>query len=102
MVAAIAAGRPVGIVDDADRENGGDLIIAAKAATPELARLRGPVHERRWRPRCREGEQFTRPGHVFALRARDGGCWSAPAMQSQLSTLLNWPGSGRAERSARS
>ncbi|GAA3742860.1 bifunctional 3,4-dihydroxy-2-butanone-4-phosphate synthase/GTP cyclohydrolase II [Salinactinospora qingdaonensis] len=32
----IAAGRPVVVVDDADRENEGDLIFAAEAATPEL------------------------------------------------------------------
>jgi len=35
-VAAIAAGRPVVVVDDEDRENEGDLILAASAATPEL------------------------------------------------------------------
>ncbi|UGY90345.1 bifunctional 3,4-dihydroxy-2-butanone-4-phosphate synthase/GTP cyclohydrolase II [Streptomyces gobiensis] len=32
----IAAGRPVVVVDDADRENEGDLIIAAEMATPEI------------------------------------------------------------------
>ena len=35
-VAAVAAGRPVVVVDDADRENEGDLIYAAELATPEL------------------------------------------------------------------
>src|SRR5882757_4158290 len=35
-VAQIAAGRPVVVVDDADRENEGDLIFAAEMATPEL------------------------------------------------------------------
>ncbi|HEY0636295.1 MAG TPA: bifunctional 3,4-dihydroxy-2-butanone-4-phosphate synthase/GTP cyclohydrolase II [Pseudonocardiaceae bacterium] len=35
-VAAIAAGRPVIVVDDEDRENEGDLIFAAEKATPEL------------------------------------------------------------------
>jgi 3,4-dihydroxy 2-butanone 4-phosphate synthase/GTP cyclohydrolase II len=34
-VAAIAAGRMVVVVDDADRENEGDLIVAAEHATPE-------------------------------------------------------------------
>jgi 3,4-dihydroxy 2-butanone 4-phosphate synthase / GTP cyclohydrolase II len=34
-VAAIAEGRMVVVVDDADRENEGDLIMAAEAATPE-------------------------------------------------------------------
>jgi 3,4-dihydroxy 2-butanone 4-phosphate synthase / GTP cyclohydrolase II len=35
-VEQIAAGRPVVVVDDADRENEGDLIFAAELATPEL------------------------------------------------------------------
>ena len=35
-VADIAAGRPVIVVDDEDRENEGDLIFAAEKATPEL------------------------------------------------------------------
>jgi 3,4-dihydroxy 2-butanone 4-phosphate synthase / GTP cyclohydrolase II len=32
----IAAGRPVVVVDDADRENEGDVVFAASKATPEL------------------------------------------------------------------
>jgi 3,4-dihydroxy 2-butanone 4-phosphate synthase/GTP cyclohydrolase II len=35
-VAAIAAGRMVLVVDDEDRENEGDLIVAAEYATPEV------------------------------------------------------------------
>ncbi|MBV2354538.1 bifunctional 3,4-dihydroxy-2-butanone-4-phosphate synthase/GTP cyclohydrolase II [Streptomyces sp. J2-1] len=35
-VADIAAGRPVVVVDDEDRENEGDLVIAAEKATPEI------------------------------------------------------------------
>ncbi|GAB3540476.1 hypothetical protein GCM10027403_30340 [Arthrobacter tecti] len=35
-VAAIAAGRAVVVVDDANRENEGDIIFAAQFATPEL------------------------------------------------------------------
>lgn len=35
-VADIAAGKPVVVVDDADRENEGDLIFAAEKATPEM------------------------------------------------------------------
>jgi 3,4-dihydroxy 2-butanone 4-phosphate synthase/GTP cyclohydrolase II len=35
-IADIAAGRPVVVVDDEDRENEGDLIFAAERATPEL------------------------------------------------------------------
>lgn len=34
-VAALKAGRPIVVVDDEDRENEGDLIFAASAATPE-------------------------------------------------------------------
>jgi 3,4-dihydroxy 2-butanone 4-phosphate synthase/GTP cyclohydrolase II len=35
-IADIAAGRPVVVVDDANRENEGDIIAAASAMTPEL------------------------------------------------------------------
>ncbi|MEU6542488.1 bifunctional 3,4-dihydroxy-2-butanone-4-phosphate synthase/GTP cyclohydrolase II [Streptomyces sp. NPDC046859] len=35
-VADIAAGRPVVVVDDEDRENEGDLVVAAEHATPEI------------------------------------------------------------------
>src|SRR5260370_15186561 len=35
-IADIAAGRPVIVVDDEDRENEGDIIFAAQKATPEL------------------------------------------------------------------
>ena len=35
-VSEIAAGRPVVVVDDANRENEGDIIFAASKATPEL------------------------------------------------------------------
>jgi 3,4-dihydroxy 2-butanone 4-phosphate synthase/GTP cyclohydrolase II len=35
-VADVAAGRPVVVVDDADRENEGDIVFAAECATPEL------------------------------------------------------------------
>ncbi|MFE4539856.1 bifunctional 3,4-dihydroxy-2-butanone-4-phosphate synthase/GTP cyclohydrolase II [Streptomyces scopuliridis] len=35
-VREIAAGRPVVVVDDEDRENEGDLVIAAEMATPEI------------------------------------------------------------------
>ena len=35
-IADIAAGRPIVVVDDADRENEGDLVFAASQATPEL------------------------------------------------------------------
>ncbi|MBA2812652.1 bifunctional 3,4-dihydroxy-2-butanone-4-phosphate synthase/GTP cyclohydrolase II [Streptomyces sp. KM273126] len=35
-IAAIAAGRPVVVVDDENRENEGDLVIAAEKVTPEI------------------------------------------------------------------
>ncbi|MET7932929.1 bifunctional 3,4-dihydroxy-2-butanone-4-phosphate synthase/GTP cyclohydrolase II [Streptomyces sp. NPDC005322] len=35
-IADIAAGRPVVVVDDEDRENEGDLIVAAETITPEI------------------------------------------------------------------
>ena len=35
-IEAIAAGRPVVVIDDEDRENEGDLIFAASKATPEM------------------------------------------------------------------
>src|SRR5690625_2257211 len=35
-ISEIAAGRPVVVVDDEDRENEGDLIMAADAVSPEL------------------------------------------------------------------
>ena len=127
-IARLARGEPVVVVDDADRENEGDLILAADKATPEaiafllrhtsgvvcvalpghrcdalhltpmVARAEDPhgtaftvsVDARRStttgisaadrattiRALAREGskpEDFVRPGHVFPLRARDGG-----------------------------
>lgn len=126
-IAEIAAGRPVVVVDDEDRENEGDIIFAAEKATPELmgflvryssgyvcAPLRGEDCDRLQLPpmvrnnqdvrgtaytvtvdaatgstgisatsRCETvrrlasatsvPEDFTRPGHVAPLRAREGG-----------------------------
>ncbi|MCX2970026.1 MULTISPECIES: bifunctional 3,4-dihydroxy-2-butanone-4-phosphate synthase/GTP cyclohydrolase II [Streptomyces] len=134
-VADLAAGRPVVVVDDADRENEGDLVIAAETVTPEvvafmmsecrglicvpmegaeLDRLAlpqmvaqnteamgtaftvsvdaGPRHgvttgisaaDRATTirlladPRGVAGD-FVRPGHVFPLRAREGGVLTRP------------------------
>ncbi|MFE9423229.1 bifunctional 3,4-dihydroxy-2-butanone-4-phosphate synthase/GTP cyclohydrolase II [Kitasatospora sp. NPDC006697] len=132
-IADIAAGRAVVVVDDEDRENEGDLIFAATAATPELLaftiryssgvicvpvtqddadRLGLPPMVRVNQDRkgtaytvsvdAREvestgisavdraltirllgepastAEDFTRPGHVFPLRAMDGGVLVRP------------------------
>ncbi|HVW79707.1 MAG TPA: bifunctional 3,4-dihydroxy-2-butanone-4-phosphate synthase/GTP cyclohydrolase II [Mycobacteriales bacterium] len=127
-IADIAAGKPVIVVDDADRENEGDLIFAAEKATPELVafmvrytsgyicvplteadcdRLDLPpmyhtnqdkrgtayavtvdlvegtttgisAHDRALTMRAladpdSKPADFTRPGHVVPLRAKDGG-----------------------------
>ncbi|GAA1262595.1 bifunctional 3,4-dihydroxy-2-butanone-4-phosphate synthase/GTP cyclohydrolase II [Kitasatospora nipponensis] len=132
-IADIAAGRAVIVVDDEDRENEGDLIFAASAATPELLaftirytsgvicvpvtqadadRLDLPPMTRVNQDRkgtaytvsvdARDVEatgisavdraltvrllgepsstaaDFTRPGHVFPLRAVDGGVLARP------------------------
>lgn len=132
-VADIAAGRPVVVVDDADRENEGDLIFAAEHATPELVtfmmlQCRGLLcvamdagdTARLGLPQMVEDnteamgtaftvsvdaasgvttgisaadraktirlladpgttpDAFVRPGHVFPLRARDGGVLVRP------------------------
>jgi 3,4-dihydroxy 2-butanone 4-phosphate synthase/GTP cyclohydrolase II len=129
----IAAGRPVVVVDDEDRENEGDLIFAAEKATPELlafmvrytsgyvcvsltesdcARLDlPPMYHTNQDQRgtaytvtvdAREGistgisaadrartirlladpgsqaSDFTRPGHVVPLRAKEGGVLRRP------------------------
>jgi 3,4-dihydroxy 2-butanone 4-phosphate synthase / GTP cyclohydrolase II len=129
----VAAGRPVVVVDDADREDEGDLVLAAELATPELIAffvrwtsgvlcvpLTGPDCDRLALPPmhhtnedrkqtaytvsvdARDGvttgisaaerartirlladpevkaEQLTRPGHVFPLRAKDGGVLRRP------------------------
>ncbi len=127
-VADIAAGRPVVVVDDEDRENEGDLVVAASKATPELLAfmvrhtsgvvcvpMEGPELDRLKLPpmtyvnedrkhtaysvsvdardgistgisaadRARtirvlvdsatEPYELTRPGHIFPLRAVEGG-----------------------------
>jgi 3,4-dihydroxy 2-butanone 4-phosphate synthase/GTP cyclohydrolase II len=132
-IADIAAGRPVVVVDDEDRENEGDLIFAASAATPELMAfmvrytsgvvcvpMTGPELDRLNLPPMtainedRKGTAYavsvdakegvdtgisaadrahtvrvladpvtqatdlTRPGHIFPLRAVEGGVLARP------------------------
>jgi 3,4-dihydroxy 2-butanone 4-phosphate synthase / GTP cyclohydrolase II len=132
-LADIAAGRPLVVVDDADRENEGDLVFAAEKATPELVAfmvrecrglvcvpMTGPDLDRLELVQMvsqnteRMGTAFTvsvdaragvttgisaadraatislladpattaadivRPGHVFPLRARNGGVLRRP------------------------
>ncbi|MBC9718489.1 bifunctional 3,4-dihydroxy-2-butanone-4-phosphate synthase/GTP cyclohydrolase II [Streptomyces sp. TRM66268-LWL] len=129
-IADIAAGRPVVVVDDEDRENEGDLVIAAEKATPEIiafmmsecrglicAPMEGDELDRLQLPQMVADntesmktaftvsvdasgahgvttgisawdrattlrllasgttgpEDFVRPGHIFPLRAREGG-----------------------------
>lgn len=126
----IAAGRPVVVVDDEDRENEGDLVIAAEKATPEIvafmmsecrglicAPMEGDELDRLRLPQMVENNtesmstaftvsvdasgaygvttgisaadrattlqllaggtaeagDFVRPGHIFPLRAKEGG-----------------------------
>jgi 3,4-dihydroxy 2-butanone 4-phosphate synthase/GTP cyclohydrolase II len=132
-VAAVADGKAVIVVDDADRENEGDLIFAAEMATPELVafmvrytsgyicvpmtdadcdRLELPpmyhvnqdkrgtaytvsvdardkvstgisatdrAHTMRMLASAEaRAEDFTRPGHVVPLRAKEGGVLRRP------------------------
>ena len=132
-VAEIAAGRPVIVVDDEDRENEGDIVFAAEHATPELVGFAvrwtsgllcvplaaeecdrldlPPMCEDNQDPKgtaytvsvdARAGvttgisaaerartirtladpatgpQDLTRPGHVFPLRAREGGVLVRP------------------------
>ncbi|WP_415948489.1 bifunctional 3,4-dihydroxy-2-butanone-4-phosphate synthase/GTP cyclohydrolase II [Streptomyces sp. KLOTTS4A1] len=129
-IADIAAGRPVVVVDDEDRENEGDLVIAAEKATPEIiafmmsecrglicAPMESDELDRLQLPQMvadntesmktaftvsvdasgahgvttgisawdrattlrllasgtTEADDFVRPGHIFPLRAREGG-----------------------------
>src|SRR5213595_2697839 len=96
----IREGRMVVVVDDEDRENEGDLTIAAQFATPEAINFMA-MHARGLICLClveaREGvttgisaadrshtiqvaihpasthRDLVQPGHVFPLRARPGG-----------------------------
>ncbi|MBB4909035.1 bifunctional 3,4-dihydroxy-2-butanone-4-phosphate synthase/GTP cyclohydrolase II [Actinophytocola algeriensis] len=132
-ISDIAAGRPVIVVDDEDRENEGDLIFAAEKATPELLAfmvrytsgyicvpltesdcdrldlppmfhtnqdVRGTAYTvtvdakegvstgisaadrahtiRLLANRKSEAGDFTRPGHVVPLRAKEGGVLRRP------------------------
>ena len=46
-IADIAAGRPVVVVDDADRENEGDIIFAAEQDDAGADGVHDPLHQRR-------------------------------------------------------
>jgi 3,4-dihydroxy 2-butanone 4-phosphate synthase/GTP cyclohydrolase II len=82
----IAAGRPVVVVDGADRENEGDIIIAASLATPELlafmirytsgvicAPLRGAELDRLQLPlMSSQNTERMRTAFTLSVDARDG------------------------------
>ncbi len=148
-LAALRAGRPVVVADDADRENEGDLIFAADLATPELmaftirhtsgvicvpmpgARLDALGLELMARrntdpfrtaftvsvdarhgvttgisaadramtvrlladPRCGPAD-LVQPGHLFPLRAADGGVLARPGHTEAAVDLLRLAGLG--------
>src|ERR1043166_4707532 len=102
VVSDIAKGRMVIVTDDADRENEGDLVIAAEKVTPEAVNFmakhgRGlicvPISNERAEQlglqrmvaqnrettirtlanRSSTTNDLVQPGHVFPLRAKDGG-----------------------------
>jgi 3,4-dihydroxy 2-butanone 4-phosphate synthase/GTP cyclohydrolase II len=145
----IADGRPVVVVDDADRENEGDIILAAAKATPQLLafmvrytsgvicaplpeaeadRLNLPLMTTQNNERMRTAftvtidaahgvttgisaadrattlikltdpdaaaADFVKPGHIFPLRARDGGVLVRPGHTEaavDLATLAGLP-----------
>src|SRR6266446_6346248 len=88
VLSDIAKGRMVIVTDDADRENEGDLVMAAEKVTPEAVNFmathgRGlicvPISNDRAttilaiaNPKS-EPEDLNQPGHIFPLRAKDGG-----------------------------
>lgn len=47
-------------------------------------------------------DDFTKPGHVVPLRAKDGGCCGAPVTPRRPSTSRGWPACNPPARSARS
>jgi 3,4-dihydroxy 2-butanone 4-phosphate synthase/GTP cyclohydrolase II len=101
LIAELAAGRMVILVDEEDRENEGDLVLASDHVTPEAINFmakygRGLICLTLTRERCerlqlppmatrngtKHGTAFTvsieatdlvQPGHIFPLQAQDGG-----------------------------
>jgi 3,4-dihydroxy 2-butanone 4-phosphate synthase/GTP cyclohydrolase II len=85
-IGEIAAGRPVIVVDDPDRENEGDLVFAAARATPRLvgfavrytsgvlcAPLTGAAcDELALQPMCRVNQDRRRTAYTVSVDARDG------------------------------
>src|SRR6476660_6768553 len=74
-VEELRAGRFVVVVDDEDRENEGDLVLAAEKVTPEAINFmaregRGLICLALTEERC---DELARPGHMFPLRAQAGG-----------------------------
>src|SRR6266567_4137864 len=76
-VEEIRNGRMIVLVDDEDRENEGDLTIAAEKITPEAINFmakygRGLICLTAIDPKTKP-QDLARPGHMFPLRARNGG-----------------------------
>ena len=144
-VEEIRSGRILVVVDDEDRENEGDLTIAAEKVTPEITNfmavqgrglicltltpercdylqlpLMSPTNTSMFGtaftesidarfgvttgisaadrtrtilqvvdPACRPSD-LARPGHMFPLRAREGGCWCAPARRRPAWIWRGW------------
>lgn len=154
----LRSGRFVIVVDDEQRENEGDLVIAAEHTTPEAINFmaregRGLIclamtaerldslgiplmvppgrntspygtaytisvearqgittgisaHDRATTVRvmadpATRPEDFAMPGHVFPLRAREGGCWSGRVTRRLPSTSRGWPACSPQPSSAR-
>jgi 3,4-dihydroxy 2-butanone 4-phosphate synthase/GTP cyclohydrolase II len=71
----IAAGRPVVVADDEDRENEGDLVFAAEPRLRRSWRSRTSAADRAHTIRTLAepttvATDLARPGHVLPLRAR--------------------------------
>jgi 3,4-dihydroxy 2-butanone 4-phosphate synthase/GTP cyclohydrolase II len=111
-VADLAAGKPVVVVDDADRENEGDLIFAAQAATPALVGftvrytsgmicvpLTGDECDRLELPPMYHTNQDRRgTGYTVSVDAREGVTTGISAAdRARTIRLLGTPGTGPAD-----
>merc|ERR1712000_557450 len=91
IIADVREGKMVILMDDEDRENEGDIIVAAEKVTPEIINFmateaRGLICLPLTGDRARtilaavnpmgKPEDIVQPGHIFPLRARPGGVLS--------------------------
>lgn len=79
-IRAVAAGRPVVVVDDADREDEGDLVFAAERATPQVRRLARTALPTAHGPFQAVGRRglYDRGVHVTLVAGRVGGALGVP------------------------